>query len=64
MAVAIFVREMDTWLAAVRGAVPSSVPQLVFALIVLGVGIASGRVSRRIAHDPGADRPFSEGAGI
>lgn len=64
MAAVILVREADTWLAAARDALPRSAPQLAFALIVLGIGIAAGRVTRRGGGDPSADRVFSEGAGI
>jgi uncharacterized membrane protein YfcA len=64
MAAVIFVRETDVWLTAARAALPASVPELVFALLVLAVGIATGRISRRVGADPMADRSFSEGAGI
>jgi uncharacterized protein len=64
MAALILVRETDAWITAARAAVPSSIPQVVFALVVLGVGIATGRVSRRVGADPTADRAFTEGAGI
>jgi uncharacterized protein len=64
MAAFIFVRETDTWLVTARAALPASAPQLVFALVVLGVGVATGRVSRRAGADPMAERSFSEGAGI
>jgi uncharacterized protein len=64
VAVFVFVRETDVWLETARTAVPTSVPQLAFVLIVLAVGIAMGRVSRRGASDPLADRLYSEGGGI
>jgi len=64
MAALIFVRETDVWLTTARAALPASVPELVFALLVLAVGIATGRISRRVGADPMADRSFSEGAGI
>jgi hypothetical protein len=64
MAVVIFVRETDAWLAAAKSAAPSSVPQLVFVVFVLLVGIAAGRVSRAGGADPLAERVFSDGAGI
>jgi uncharacterized membrane protein YfcA len=63
MAAVIFVRETDVWLGTAREALPASAPQLVFALVVLAVGIATGRVSRR-AGAPLSDGSFSEGAGI
>jgi hypothetical protein len=64
MATLIFVRETDIWLTTARAALPASVPELVFALVVLAIGIATGRISRRVGADPMADRSFSEGAGI
>jgi len=64
MAVFILMREMNTWIPAARAAVPTSAPQLLFALLVLAVGVATGRVSRRLVTDPMAERSFSEGAGI
>lgn len=64
MAVAILAREAPLWLGGAREALPSTMPQLVFALVMLGVGIAAGRVSRRAGGDPLAERVFSEGAGI
>ena len=45
MTSAILVREAEAWLPRVRTALPQSIPQLVFVLVVLGIGIAAGRVS-------------------
>jgi uncharacterized membrane protein YfcA len=64
MAIFIFVRETDAWLSTAQSAAPTSWPQLVFVLFVLGVGIAAGRVSRRGGADPLGERAFSEGSGI
>jgi uncharacterized membrane protein YfcA len=64
MAGLIFVRETDAWLETARAALPGSLPQLVFALLVLALGIAMGRISRRGGADPMSGRSFSEGAGI
>jgi len=64
MAVVIFARETDTWLAAARAAAPGSIPQLVFVLLVLGIGIVAGRVSRRAGGDAATDHAFRDGAGI
>jgi uncharacterized protein len=64
MAVFILVREADQWVSTAQEALPGSGPQMVFALIMLGIGIAAGRVTRRAARDPIADRAFSDGAGI
>jgi hypothetical protein len=44
--------------------VPQSIPQLLFVLVALGIGIAAGRVSLRVRADPLSERFFSEGAGI
>lgn len=64
MAVFILVREAGTWADAAREGLPTSVPQLVFTLSVLAIGIFAGRVTRRAPSDPLADRAFTEGAGI
>lgn len=64
MAVFILVREADQWVSTAEAALPSSVPQIVFALIMLGIGIAAGRVTRRAERDPLGDRAFTDGAGI
>lgn len=64
MAAWVFVRETDTWIGAAREAAPSSLPQLVFVLAVLAIGIATGRVSRRVGGGAEDERVFSEGAGI
>lgn len=64
MAVFIFVREADVWISTAEAALPSSGPQIAFALLVLAIGLAAGRVTRQVATDPLADRTFSHGAGI
>lgn len=64
MAALIVAREAPAWADQAREALPTTAPQLVFALAVLGIGIAAGRVSRRAGGDPLAERVFSEGAGI
>jgi len=65
MACLVLFREADVWLGAARESLPHSAPQVVFALVVLGVGVAAGRSTRRAANAPLADRAsFSEGAGI
>lgn len=64
MAIFILVREADEWVSTAQAALPSSVPQIVFALVMLGVGIAAGRVTRRAERDPLGDRAFTDGAGI
>jgi hypothetical protein len=64
MAAFILVRETDAWLATARAAIPSSAPQIIFALFVLAIGIAAGRASRRAGTDPLADGAYDQGAGI
>ncbi len=64
MAVIILVREVDVWIATARSALPTSAPQIAFALIVLAIGIATGRVSRRSATVSADDGAFEQGGGI
>jgi len=64
MAVFILVREADTWVGTARDALPATAPQIAFALLMLAIGIAAGRVPRRGESDPLADRGFTQGAGI
>jgi len=64
MATFILVREVDVWIATAQEALPGTTPQMVFALLMLAVGIAAGRVTRRAAREPLADRLFSDGGGI
>jgi uncharacterized membrane protein YfcA len=63
MAAWILVRETDVWVRSAREALPQSVPQLVFAVFVLGAGIAAGRASRSWGRHL-LDGEFEEGAGI
>lgn len=63
MAILVLVREARIWLETVRGALPASLPQMVFVLLVLAAGIAAGRVSRGPGGDP-IERPYEQGAGI
>jgi uncharacterized membrane protein YfcA len=64
MALVIGAREADLWLVTVRAAVPATAPQLAFALAMLGMGIALGRVTRKTEADPFADGAVSQGGGI
>ncbi len=61
MAAFVLAREIETWLGAAREALPHSTPQLVFALVLLAVGIAAGRVSRGMKR---IDDAFEQGGGI
>ena len=64
MATIIVVREAGTWLATARSALPTSMPQIVFALLMLGIGLSAGRVSGRAGSDPLAEHGYERGAGI
>jgi len=63
MAILILVRESAVWVATVRTALPASVPQIIFALIMLGVGMAVGRVSLR-SGGPATPAHYKDGSGI
>jgi uncharacterized membrane protein YfcA len=64
MATLILIREIDTWIETAQAALPDSIPQIIFALVILGIGIAAGRVTRRRGGDPLTDRAYTGGAGI
>lgn len=64
MAVFILVRETAIWLDTARDALPSSVPQILFALLVLAIGIAAGRASHRASGAPLSNHPYEQGGGI
>jgi uncharacterized membrane protein YfcA len=64
IACVIIAREADTWVESARAALPDTAPQLVFALVMLAVGVAAGRVSRRGGADPLAEATFEQGGGI
>ncbi|MEM7433588.1 MAG: sulfite exporter TauE/SafE family protein [Myxococcota bacterium] len=64
MATFILVVEADVWLDTAREALPGTIPQTAFAVVMLLVGIAAGRSTRRAAQDPLAPRLFSDGGGI
>jgi uncharacterized membrane protein YfcA len=63
MAVLILVREADRWLANALAALPRSGPQIAFALLMLGAGIAAGRASRSLSGGQG-EPDYEGGAGI
>lgn len=64
MAAVVLAREADAWARSARDAFPHTVPQAVFAVLVLGAGIAAGRASRGGPGDTGLESGFEEGAGI
>jgi len=64
MAAFILTRESALLLRTSAEALPSTLPQLLFALFMLGVGIAAGRGTRPPAHPRPRDEHFREGGGI
>ncbi|MGH7857317.1 MAG: sulfite exporter TauE/SafE family protein [Candidatus Binatia bacterium] len=65
MSVVILFREGDIWIGTAEAALPSTLPQLVFALIMLAIGVGAGRVSQNTRPAaPRADRRFIHGEGI
>jgi uncharacterized membrane protein YfcA len=64
MAGLILVREGAVLVAAAEAAVPTTLPQLLFAIVVLGVGIVAGRASRTGRGGADADLVFERGEGI
>lgn len=63
MGTLILVREAAQVAATITPALPTTWPQVVFALIMLGVGILTGRSSKR-AHEAREELALTEGAGI
>jgi hypothetical protein len=64
MSAVILVREADRWAQTALSALPQTVPQLVFAAVVMGLGIAAGRASRGAGSDPLIERSYEAGEGI
>ena len=64
MAALIIAREVDIWRSTARAALPESLPQLLFALSVLALGIAAGRFSRGGGSHPLAEHGHEGGSGI
>jgi hypothetical protein len=62
MACLILVREGAAVMAAAEAALPTTAPQVLFALLMLGVGILAGRVSR--TGGSADDLVFERGEGI
>jgi uncharacterized membrane protein YfcA len=63
MAALIIVREIDTWRSTAQSALPASLPQLIFALAVLSLGVAAGRFTRSGGRHV-LDRGHEGGSGI
>ncbi|MGH0033818.1 MAG: sulfite exporter TauE/SafE family protein [Myxococcota bacterium] len=64
MGAVILVREGQLVVQTASEALPSTLPQLVFVLVVLGAGVAAGRASRAVSFPPVVDLRFEEGDGI
>lgn len=64
MAAGMLVREGSLVVQTGVAALPSTLPQLVFALIMLGIGIYAGRISRRPVAGSYAETTFQQGEGI
>jgi uncharacterized membrane protein YfcA len=64
MAGFILIREAGSWIGSARAALPASLPQLLFAALMLGVGIAAGRASLRAGGAPASESAYEQGAGI
>jgi uncharacterized membrane protein YfcA len=64
MAVFILGREAEAWMGTARDALPSSTPEILFALLILAIGIGAGRASQRAGGAPGSEHAYEEGAGI
>ena len=63
MAVLILVREVDRWVSDAMAALPRSGPQLIFAVLMLGAGLAAGRASRSMTG-PRTEPDYEGGGGI
>jgi uncharacterized membrane protein YfcA len=63
MACFILVREGTLLVTTVRPALPTTAPQVVFALVMLGLGIFAGRGSKQAAQ-AASELAYVEGAGI
>jgi uncharacterized membrane protein YfcA len=64
MACLILVREGALVTAAVSDALPSNIPQILFALVMLAIGALAGRSSRKAADRSSVDLTYQGGAGI
>jgi uncharacterized membrane protein YfcA len=64
MAASILVREASLVLEAGAAALPATLPQLLFALAMLAIGVGAGRASRGARAAGGSDDEVEEGAGI
>jgi uncharacterized membrane protein YfcA len=63
MGISILVREGSLVVSTASEALPANLPQLVFAIAMLCIGVLAGRATRS-ANDPLIERAFDQGAGI
>jgi uncharacterized protein len=63
MAALILVREVDRWASDALAALPRSGPQLLFAALMLGLGLGAGRASRGMSGSH-TEPDYEGGAGI
>ena len=64
MATVILVREGTLVARTASAALPTTLPQVLFALVMLGLGIFAGRVSRTVPPASYSEASFQEGEGI
>jgi len=64
MAALIIAREIDTWRSTAQAALPGSIPQVIFAVGALALGIAAGRFTRSGGSHPLAEHGHEGGSGI
>jgi uncharacterized membrane protein YfcA len=64
MAGLILIREGAEVIATAEAAVPTTIPQVLFAIVMLGVGILAGRASRKGTGGGDAELVFDRGGGI
>lgn len=64
MGALILVREGQLVVETAGEALPSTIPQLVFVLLVLVVGVVTGRASRAAGSETAGESHFREGGGI
>ena len=64
MAAFILTRELDRWAPLARAALPESLPQLTFALVLLAMGVFAGRMSRGGGSEPLREAGHEGGSGM
>ncbi len=64
MATFVLAREADLWMELARTSLPVTPNQIAFTLLILLLGFAVGRITRKPEPDTSLVRAFSNGAGI